>query len=80
LVQILLVHQAGNQATNAENSNFMGNQAGRSNKEFLTQISWAFNLVLTQLVLLLQNLVKYAGLGTTNAQIQISLVRVLWSN
>jgi hypothetical protein len=42
LVQILLVLQAGNQATNAENSNFMGNQAGRSNRVFLTQISLHF--------------------------------------
>jgi uncharacterized protein (UPF0333 family) len=37
------------------------------------QISWAFNLVLTQLVLLLQNFGQYAGLAQ-----QCSKFKFLW--
>jgi hypothetical protein len=46
--------QAGNQATNAENSNFIGNQAGSKQKNASNSNFLGFNLVLTQLVLLLQ--------------------------
>jgi hypothetical protein len=45
LVQILWF--AGNQATNAENSNFMGNQAGNQAKNASNSNFLGFNLVLT---------------------------------
>jgi hypothetical protein len=66
LVQILLV-LAGNQATNAENSNFMGNQAGNQARMLLTQISWAFNLVLNW-CFYFKFLWSVCWVGTTNAQ------------